>query len=84
MLLSGGTNPLHMVFGDVPDPGCCGSWAEGTECWNMAKHLAWLSHVVIWEMGHKSTAPEGSVEEEVLTVPAGCIWQGTRDKDELN
>ena len=50
----------------------------------MAKHLAWLSHVVIWEMGHKNTAPEGSVEEEVLTVPAGCIWQGTRDKDELN
>lgn len=47
----------------------------------MAKHLAQLSPAAIWEVGHKHTAPEASMEEE---MPAGCIWQGTKEKDELN
>lgn len=34
-------------------------------------------------MGHKHTAPEDSVEGEMLTVPAGCIWQGSKHKEEL-
>lgn len=40
----------------------------------MAKHLAKLSPAVILEKAQKRTAPEDSVQEEMLVVLAGCCW----------